>query len=271
MRTRLDIIVGLALAALLTVPCLVAAEDGVPVPNLAAPEARFAASDKAPRTFVAVNADRARLVAFEAVLITAGMGSEVAIEPALADADHPAVVALRSGAFRLIVGSRAVELELGDNHVRAVSSELTIARLDDVWIVQVAPAGEGGRVELIPPAPAEPPPPVAEDLPEDGAEETPPPAAAPAPEPVALTAGKRHALKHGELEKADRRQSELLDKTAERLADPPADPASSPLAPRDIEDPRDFAVTSAGADAALYDLEIEDIEVDLGCVEICVD
>jgi hypothetical protein len=90
---------------------------------------------------------------------------------------------------------------------------------------------------------------------------------------VVLEPDKRHVVAGGEQRKAKRRESDFLLKTIDRLV--PGDglepTRTARLTPRDIEDPRDFVVTAGGADAALGDLEIEDIEVDVGCVEICVD
>jgi hypothetical protein len=154
------------------------------------------------------------------------------------------------------------------------------AKLGEVWIVQVKPASENGRVEQIPEAPAAPTAPGPDEAAaptadaEEGAESAPAPP--PAPEPVPLTEDKRHTLKGGELGKAERRESEFLLKTIARLV--PGGTGSQPtgstvavLEPRPIEDPRDFVVVASGAEAAMSELEIEDIELDVGCVEICID
>jgi hypothetical protein len=269
-----------ALMVLLALPALAAAGDGVPVPNLEVPKASFAASEGSARTFVAQGEHRARMVAFEALLITASLGSRLELEAVPGDGDQPAVVKLIDGGFHLVAGSAAVDLRLGDTLLRAVNAEVMAAKKGTTWIVQVVPRGEEGRVELVPPAPATPPPPVegeaAETEAEAGTETEAAPPPPPAPEPVPLSAGKRHALKGGKAVRAQKSESELLATIIERLIPESNDTSktavvAASLAPRDVEDPRDFVVASAGADADLSDLEIEDIEVDVGCVEICVD
>jgi hypothetical protein len=171
-----------------------------------------------------------------------------------------------------------VELRLGDTVLRASRAAVTAVGLGDRWVVQVEPESDEGFAEVIPPAP----PPPAETAPDEGdeaeadAELAPTPPAPPAP--IRLAPGKRHTLSGGQPRAADKRESQLLDQAVDRLIPGAADrllPVQRPqvvqLKPRDVEDPRDFVVIGAGADAALGELELEDIEVDVGCVEICVD
>ncbi|MBW2276941.1 MAG: hypothetical protein JRF63_05575 [Deltaproteobacteria bacterium] len=272
MPRQIEITAVTLLAACLVVPSLATAEDGVLVPNVEAPKASFTKSKGAKDTFVARGEDRARMVAFEAVLITAGLGAKIALEAPAGEGDQPARLALLEGGFYLVVGSKGIELELGDSVLRAVNAEVMLAKLGDTWIVQVKPEDEQGRVELVPPPLPEP---AALD---DGAavdEDEAAPVTTPVPTPVVLPANKRHTLKNGKHHKAERRASDFLLKTIGRLVpEPGGEPQPKHIAqltPRDIEDPRDFVVTATGSDAALSDLEIEDIEVDVGCVEICVD
>jgi hypothetical protein len=264
------------LLALLAFPFLAAAADGVPVPNLEVPQAAFAASAGADRMFVAQGEHRARMVAFEAVLITASLGARVALEAGPGEGDQPAVVKLIDGGFHLVAGSTVVDLRLGDTVLRAVDAEVMAAKKGSVWIVQVVPRGETGRVAVVPPAPATPPASVEEEAaePEGETEGETAPEPPPMPEPVSLAAGKRYRLEDGKAHKAQKNESELLVTSIERLIPDAAaekTAATPSLAPRPIEDPRDFTVAATGADADLSDLEIEDIEVDVGCVEICVD
>lgn len=286
MRNRFAIAFGIGLAALVLAPVADAADDGVPVPNLEAPKASFTAAKGAERTFVARGADRARMVAFEAVLITGNLGSKVQLDTAPSEEDEPPTVVLLDGGFHAVVGSRPVALRLGDTSLRASRAAVIAVKLGKKWVVKVEPESDEGFAEVIPPAPPAP----VEAAPDDGTDAEPDaepdtepdaepaPAPAPPPEPIRLTPGKRHTLSSGEQRPAERSESQFLDKTIDRLIPGAGDqllPTQRPqvvqLEPRDVEDPRDFVVASAGADAALGELELEDIEVDVGCVEICVD
>jgi hypothetical protein len=275
----LGLFLPLALACAL-LPGRAAADDGVPVPNLTLPGAAFAPSGKPAAgqrpVFVASGEDGARLVAFEAALLTAVIGSRVELAAApTAEGEQPAALSLLQGAYHVVTGSKPVDLKLGRATIRASRAELLVAQLGQAWVVRILERSEGGKVVALPqespqpaPAPAEP----ATD--EDEPEAATPIAAAPAPEPdpaVELEPGTSYTIRKGRPPlKADRRATQLLDKTNERLLPQPG-PQTTLLEPRDITDPSDFSILGGVTDDALADIELEDIEVEVGCVEICVD
>ncbi|MDD5306660.1 MAG: hypothetical protein PHU25_05000 [Deltaproteobacteria bacterium] len=47
--------------------------------------------------------------------------------------------------------------------------------------------------------------------------------------------------------------------------------AAGVLAARDVEDPADLAANGPAADVERGGIEVESVEVELGCVEVCVD
>jgi hypothetical protein len=48
-------------------------------------------------------------------------------------------------------------------------------------------------------------------------------------------------------------------------------PAAGVLAARDVEDPADLAANGPSASIERDGIVVEDVEVELGCVEVCVD
>jgi len=263
-------VIGLAAPAL-------RAADVVPVPSPGLPDAVLAPAakqDGSAETWVAKGADGARAVVCGGALVTAVLGARLHADCGGATDEAPGRIRLVSGGFHLHVGSAPLHVILGETTLEARSSELIAARLKDDWIVQIKPLDDTGGVAVLPPAtPVEAEPPATAD-PTDDAAEQPPATPAPPPAPLALEPGKRFVIGAGaDPAEASRRGRMFLGKMVTRLV--PSDQAATGRGPllsaRDVESPADFAIDAAAATGAMTDVEIEGIEVEVGCVEICVD
>ncbi len=167
-----------------------------------------------------------------------------------------------------------MKVRMGDTIVRMLLAQMIAVKTKSGWIVQIKHLSETGSAEIRPP-PATLPEPAATDpsapLPEGGD----PAVAAPAPREIPtipIRQGQRFRLAGNDKPAvASEREKKMLGRAIRRLL-PTSKAAPAPLLdPRDVEDPGDFAVVAGTSEAALGELEIEAIEVDVGCVEICVD
>lgn len=254
----------------------------LPVPVPGSPQARFGGSDSAPSSLAARGADGARLVAFGRAVISATLGSRV--EASRPDDDDTPRVELSSGAFLVHVGKEPLSIRAGGSTLRAVSAELLLARRGESWIVTLRKtlADSGGARVVLPPAPR-PEPEESPDGQETSDEQEPsekdeePGERSDSPlevetryplepgEPRVLVAG-------GQPRPARDRDSELLKKAVERLERPSAPKAAAAVAPIDVESPDDFAAVSADeTSGSASEIEIEEVEIEVGSVEVCLD
>ena len=165
-------------------------------------------------------------------------------------------------------------MRMGDTIVRMLCAQMIAIKTKSDWVVQIKHLCETGSAKIHPP-PATLPEPAAIDpsapLPDGGD----PAAAAPAPREIpAIPIRQEQRFRLSGNDKpavASGREKKMLGKAIGRLL-PTSKTTPAPLLnPRDVEDPGDFAVVAGASEAALGELEIEAIEVDVGCVEICVD
>jgi hypothetical protein len=268
----------LALAAALSLPAMAFAVPTVPVTNPESPKARMAPAASATAgatTLIAQGADGARAVVCGAAVVTGVLGARLEAD-CTDDDEAPVRIRLLEGGFHLHVGGTPMTVDLDGAQLEARSAELIAAKLKGSWIVQVRLLGDSGAVLARQPTPPPAAPSVEAELPPtdepaaEPAEATPP---APLP-PVPLASGTRYAVVPGEPPReASRRGRLFLGKMLSRLLPETerAQTRGTRLVARDVEHPADFAANAAAAAALMGDVEIEDIEVEVGCVEICVD
>ena len=142
------------------------------------------------------------------------------------------------------------------------------------WIVQIKHLSEAGSAEIhlpraaLPePATVDPSAPLTDGS--DPAATTPIPVEIPA---ILIRQGQRFRLVgNDKLSAASGREKKMLGRAIGRLLPTSVTTPKPLLNPREVEDPGDFAIVAGTSEAALGELEIEAIEVDVGCVEICVD
>ncbi|MFO8071603.1 MAG: hypothetical protein R6V85_06975 [Polyangia bacterium] len=256
----------------------------LPVPVPGSPQARFdgAGSDSAPSSLVARGADGARLVASGRAVISATLGSRV--EVAQSEDDGAPLVELSSGAFLVHVGKEPLSIRVGGSTLRAASVEVLLARRGESWMVLLRRtlADSGGARVVLPPDPRPEPEQISnEQETPDGGESPEKDGESAEQSDSPLEIETRYPLEPGEPRvlvagrqprPAKERDSELLKKAAERLERPSAPKTEAAVAPIDIESPNDFAVVSAGdASDSASEIEIEEVEIEIGSVEVCLD
>jgi hypothetical protein len=192
--------------------------------------------------------DGARLVACGAVLVSATDGSRAAVS-----CKDGARVELTSGAFQVGVGAAGAAIRIGGATLRASSVRLWAARAGARWLVRFEPDGELGSVVIE----------------GDGTAAT--AAEGVAPDRSSLVPGEVHAFEGatpapGPVEAAS---SAALREAATRLA--PREAPRKPLVPRRVEGADDFKTGTTAAAAGGGEIELEEIEVEAGCIEVCVD
>jgi hypothetical protein len=143
-----------------------------------------------------------------------------------------ALVALEDGAFRIVAGSKGVRITAGGTALDASNARLEIARIGGRWLARGVADGD-------------------------------------APLPGALAAGgivELGGAAGGPLAGGD---AAAFDKAVARAA--PVVAPNRALVRRKVEAPiaSGAAVGAAGEGAA--DVEVESIEVEVGCIEVCVD
>jgi len=238
-----------AILVLMSNASAAAAGDLLPVPG----EAVFApAADGAG---LVAGGDGAVLVACRTLLIRAEKGVRVL---ASCDAEGPAAT-LEGGGFVARAGSTPASIRLGETVVLLQRATLTGAPRDGGWTVSATPLVESGSAVAIVPAQGSGPP---------SPEATGPPAEARIPLPAAAPRQLGGATAPGRDPKG---QAAALQSLETRIAGRPVGSARPILKPRAIEDPRDFAAGASSGDLSIGALELDAIEVEVGCVEICVD
>ncbi len=254
---------------------IVDASDLQPVPSH--PEAGFEAkSQSLSSDMIARGQDGVKVVACKAAIVTGIIGSRIRAR-CVSDEDkndEDPLIDLVDGAFHVHVGGRPVKVRMGDTTVRILLAQMIAVKTRSGWIVQIKHLGETGSAEILPPRAALPEPATIDPsapLPDgdDPAATTPTPMEIPA---IPIRQGQRFRLAGNDKPSvASGREKKMLGGAIGRLLPTSSTTPEPLLAPRDVEDPGDFAVVASTSEAALGELEIEAIEVDVGCVEICVD
>jgi hypothetical protein len=234
--------------ALLTVAATALAQlpNVAPVPS--AQGAAFAlegAADASPRTATA-RGDGALLVACGAALVTATDGSRVAIA-----CDDGARLDLNRGTFRIAVGSKGATIRMGGASFRAVSASIRTGRVGDRWGISFDRDGDVGSVEIA------------------GDEAAAVPAEGVAPAPVALSPTEVRLFEGSVAVAADPVALTAFHEAFNRL-EPRVEPRPA-LTPRRVESAEDFKQGATAVAMGAGEVEVEPIEVEAGCIEVCVD
>ncbi|MDJ0764553.1 MAG: hypothetical protein QNJ97_16365 [Myxococcota bacterium] len=201
--------------------------------------------------------------------------------------DGPLMTAIAGGGCRLTVGSTPAVLDLGGVVLTAKSAQLSVIKGDIGYIVSLESqlnTGEAFLDVMMPPPPPKPAEPSQPLSPPKRAKKKPakklkPEVAAPTqPMPPPKPVKKRFTLALGQVVRvvqgsapipgAPEEQQRLGDLTL-RLSQPQR--TGPLLSPVDIEQASDLQAKTFDADEAFEDIEIEEIEVEAGCVEVCLD
>ncbi len=244
-----------------------------PVPSH--PEAGFAAKNQSlPDDMIARGQDGVKVVACKAAIVTGVIGSHVRARCASDENDGDPSIDLVDGAFHVHVGGRPVKVRMGDTTVLILLAQMIAVKTRSGWVVQIKHLCETGSADIQPPR-ATLPEPVTVDpsapLPDGGdpATTTPIPIEIPA---IPIRQGQRFRLSGNDKPSmASRLEKKMLGGAIGRLLPTSRTIPAPLLSPREVEDPEDFAIVAGTSEEALGELEIEAIEVDVGCVEICVD
>jgi hypothetical protein len=238
-----------AVLVLMSNASVAAAGDLLPVPG----EAVFAPAEDG--AGLVAGGDGAALVACRTLLIRAEKGVRVL---ASCGADGPAAT-LEGGGFVARAGSTPASIRLGETVVLLQRATLTGAPRDGGWTVTATPLVESGSAVAIVPA--------------QGSRLLAPEAAGqPAETRIPLPAAAPRQLGGTTAPGRDPKSPiATLQALEARIAGRPEGSATPVLKPRAIEDPGDFAAGAASGDLSVGALELDAIEVEVGCVEICVD
>ncbi len=270
---RLTIVSYIVFGAFMCMASIIDASDLQPVPSH--PEAGFVAKDQSLLDdMIARGQDGVKVVACKAAIVTGIIGSHVRSRCASDEKDGDPLIDLVDGAFHIHVGGSPVKVRMGDTIVRMLSTQMIAVKTRSGWIVQIKHLVEAGSAEIHLPRAAIPEPAATDQhapLPDgsDPATTTPAPTEIPT---ISISQGLRFRLAGNDKPAvASEQEKKMLGGAIGRLLPTPKTAPAQLLDPRDVEDPGDFAVVAGTSEAALGELEIEAIEVDVGCVEICVD
>ena len=251
---------------------IVDASDLQPVPSH--PKAGFSAKNQSPSNkMIARGQDGVKVVACKSAIVSGVIGSHVRARCVLDKSGDPSIE-LVDGAFHVHVGGNPMKVRMGDTIVRLLQAQMIAVRAKSGWIVQIKHLCETGSAEIHPPPTALPEPAVVDPA-TPVPDENDPAATAPAREKIpaiTITQGQRFRLiGNDKPAAASNQEKKILGRVIGRLL-PTSKTAPTPLLdPRNVEHSGDFAIVAGTSEAALGELEIEAIEVDVGCVEICVD
>jgi hypothetical protein len=208
--------------------------------------------------------DGARLVARDTLLVIAGEGARLRFPPGGADAAAASAIEPLDGPLRLVAGSVGARLDLSGFSLDLLRSELLLVRQGTSWALLVVAVAEGGGVmlHLSPPpsAPAATDGQLGVEIPGTAG---PPRNLAPG-ESLALAAGPAPG-------RVAPTAAALLVSVARRLPMLPPVRSGPQLRPIAIEDPADFSTAGSRGGSGDAAIEIEAVEVEIGCVEVCVD
>jgi len=180
---------------------------------------------------IVANGDGARLVACGAAVVSAAHGARAKVS-----CGDSALLSLEDGAFRITAGSHPIRIVAGDAHLALTNARLEIAFIGGRWLARLVGKGEAGGIAA-----------------EGFAREFPP------EELVALGA------------EVDAPARDLAAfETASKFAAPAAEIRRA-LIPRRVEKPLDEIFAASAAQGGAAEVELEAIEVEAGCIEVCVD
>ena len=249
------------------VPAYLLAESVVHVPSQISPDAIFTYSANDKESYRAVRTDGAQTVVGEAAVITATLGSLFSLH--VAEEPPRYSIELEQGSFRIHVGSEPVTFVLDGCSIETRKVELIAVRLENAWLFEVGTVFSDGKeytleqhikvclVRQVEESSEPEPYPVSGTVASTRLSVTTPKlGAAVLLEPgVGLTAG-------SEAEKM------RLKKVSSRLASQRSGPM---LRPAEIEDEQDLASHQKLEDSSLAEIEIDPIEIEPSCIEICLD
>lgn len=270
MRSRAPILCVALLVVAAAVPPVSAASDSGSMegPLVAVPAAlggagsfALAAGDRGEPVATA-SGDGARLVAHGALLLIAADGTVLRAGPVRDDQPGESALEILRGACRLVAGSTPSRIVVAGHVLVLRRAEVLLVGRAGAFALRVVDLGpEGGvHVEGRPAAAAAP-----------ESEEEQPQAAPPAPRRT-LAAGERLVLApHRDLLPVTRPAAAALDAVAADLplAIPPE--AGGRLSPVPVEDPADFVFSRGRGGIGDTGIELESLEIEVGCVEVCVD
>ena len=256
------------LIAVLIVPDVRAA-DLMPIKSLSAPTAVFESSDG--KKF-AMKGAAGKLVACDRAVLTALEGSVFFGDCTLKEP----TVHLGKGAFHIYVGGEPLIIQAGAQRLKIVDSELIISKIKSHWIVQTKPLSQDGFIELLI---SEKQAPVVNDSAskektiDSNLENAIVEADLSVLGNIHLTPKVRLRLDSGStLERANSFESKIFDSNINALFVTNDTAATSSLLHAvEVTQKSDFDVSHAVTATSLNEVEVEDIEVEVGCVEICAD
>ncbi len=223
-------------------PRLLPANEVVHIPRPIDAQAVFIQAKEAPNKtdrLLVANKDGARVVVGGVAMITAVRHSEILkVDDSNARITR---ISLGKGGFYLHVGSTPVVFDLSKISVSAHQVALRVARHNGGWLLETSALFGEGHVKIM--------------LPEDT---------------VIAKKGQVFQISSGTVSvDASKEAGDHLKKISSRLKSNRSSPL---LSPKDVEDPMDLA-TQTSKDDAITDIELEaiEVEVEAGCVEICVD
>lgn len=179
----------------------------------------------------------ARLVVDGRVAVAATDGARLGTGPR--DPSGAPTLVLLSGTHRVTAGSLPVVVSLGRGALEVRDAAIAAGLAGGTWIVEVLSIADKGRVES----------------------RSQPGAAMAAGQGLGMTTD-------GAVAPAGAAELAALVALADRLV---ARPAPIRLEPANVEDPADLRPSRRAAEGSGEAVEIEAIEVEIGCVEVCVD
>ncbi len=239
------------------------------VPDLRQPEVAFRArpGPKSAQQYEAAGGDGARLVVSKAAVVSGTAGSVFQLPERRGGAEPSMTVV--SGAFRIHVGTRAFAIALGRHTLIARQSTLLLSRSKEGWLIRAEQLPRG-TVVLETPPPPEPVVSVTAEQPSTESNGSVVPQPTPKPAVHKFDQGQVIATREGQpIAINPAGAGPVLKKLVNRLRDPAQQGAL--LSPMDVEKLPQLAADHRGEGDPLENLEVEEIEVEVGCVEICVD
>jgi len=210
--------------------------------------------------------DTARLVAGKAMLVLAADGSRLAIPAGRDPSADVLIVRVIEGAFRLLVGSSPVRLSVAGTDLEIRRAELILVSRKEAFALRILAVRPDGTAFVHPPPPS--PSAVAGDATDEADGEIP----VSAPPRRVLAPGESIVLAlNAAPMRAPRVATDALAAVEAALALVPVSAAGPRLRPVAVEDPADLAFARTRGGIGDTDIEIEGVEIEVGCVEVCVD
>ncbi|MCP4606025.1 MAG: hypothetical protein GY847_36850 [Proteobacteria bacterium] len=241
----------------------------VNVPSTLLEDASFSSISSG--SFVVRGGDGACAVIGKGALICALLGSRFSVHDT--DREGHVKTALSNGGFLVTVGSKSMVFKLDKYEISAREALILVTKNENDWVVKAESFFLDGTVEI---SVLEAPPSKPKSIPEKSEHKSEPTEMI--TESPLMPDVEKHSLKKGQAvhmgknrkwEPALQGHQTALKDLASRLNEPGL--TGSLLSPQDVEDSTDFVSQKVDKDMAFEDIEIEEIEVEAGCVEICID